>query len=236
LEKAEEAFNKVLKKRKEEGVELDTRKLLELAPAIIGHVLRLAILEVKGDLKDISFLHIHEIQGKLGVTEKKEIDLPGGIYVFIKKESVIISASKPIEGEKHSFNYLLPVPGETAVKEVGMKISTHILAPGSVALGGELQPHVAYVDKAILPGKLYVRSRRNGDKFSPLGVRGTKKLQDFFVDEKVEEEKRDLVPIVETGEEIVWVAGYRIDEKYKITPKTTSVVQIKAEPLSFNDQ
>jgi tRNA(Ile)-lysidine synthase len=213
-------------------VELDVKKLVQLDPAIVGHVLRLAILSVKGDLKDISFLHIHDIQDKLGSTEKKEIDLPGGIYVFIKKESIIISASKPIEGERHSFNYLLPVPGEVVVKEINMKISTHILAPGSVALGGEQLPNVAYVDKAILPGKLYVRSRRNGDKFSPLGIRGTKKLQDFFVDEKVPEENRDLVPIIETGEEIVWVAGYRIDEKYKITPKTASVVQIKTETIA----
>lgn len=59
-----------------------------------------------------------------------------------------------------------------------------------------------------------VRNRRNGDKFQPLGMKGTKKLSDFFIDLKVPVSKRDLILILTYDEEIVWVVGKRVDRRF----------------------
>ena len=57
-----------------------------------------------------------------------------------------------------------------------------------------------------------------------------KKLQDFFVDERVRRERRDRVPIVTSGDAIVWVAGMRIDDRFKVTPATTRAIRLRFEP------
>jgi len=58
-------------------------------------------------------------------------------------------------------------------------------------------------------------------------MRGTKKVQDYFIDEKVPIEERDFIPIVESGGRIVWVGGMRIDERVKVTLATNRVVKFE---------
>ncbi len=87
-----------------------------------------------------------------------------------------------------------------------------------------------YVDLELVGPELRVRSRRPGDRFVPLGMSAPKKLQDFFVDEHVPREERDRVPLVTSGDAIVWVVGMRLDERFKVTPSTTRAVRLQFEP------
>lgn len=72
-----------------------------------------------------------------------------------------------------------------------------------------------------------MRPWNEGDKFQPLGMTGHKKIQDFFVDAKVPREDRKSVPILEAGNKIRWVVGYRIDEKSKVDSKTQRVLKVE---------
>ncbi|GAH18118.1 unnamed protein product, partial [marine sediment metagenome] len=65
-----------------------------------------------------------------------------------------------------------------------------------------------------------------------LGLDKGKKLQDFFVDEKVAQEKRKTIPILVDSEKIVWIVGYRIDERVKVKPETRKVLIINVKELS----
>ncbi len=58
----------------------------------------------------------------------------------------------------------------------------------------------------------------------------TKKLQDFLVNEKIPRPARDRLPLVTAGASIVWVAGLRIDDRFKITSSTRRVIQLAYEP------
>jgi tRNA(Ile)-lysidine synthase len=79
---------------------------------------------------------------------------------------------------------------------------------------------------------LVVRNRRPGDRFRPVGVGGSKKLQDFFVDRKVARDRRDVVPIVaDENDRIVWVAGYEIDEAFRVTDRSQPVLLLKFKAL-----
>jgi tRNA(Ile)-lysidine synthase len=74
---------------------------------------------------------------------------------------------------------------------------------------------------------LQIRSRRNGDRINPDGMQGTKKLKDFFIDEKIPRNKRDLIPVVAYENEVIWIVGKRVSEKYKITDDTKEVVVLE---------
>ncbi|MHB1160903.1 MAG: tRNA lysidine(34) synthetase TilS, partial [Chloroflexota bacterium] len=73
---------------------------------------------------------------------------------------------------------------------------------------------------------LWVRRRRPGDRFVPLGMDQPKKLQDFMVDEKIPRGERDQVPVVATPDRIVWVLGYRIDDRFKVTEDTSKILRL----------
>ena len=73
-----------------------------------------------------------------------------------------------------------------------------------------------------------MRNRRPGDKFQPLGMSGMKKLKDFFIDEKIPRSLRDRVPILTCGDDILWVIGYQIDDRFKITADTETQLTVTA--------
>jgi tRNA(Ile)-lysidine synthase len=78
-----------------------------------------------------------------------------------------------------------------------------------------------------LEGPLTVRSWKRGDWFCPAGMGGhRKKLQDFFVDEKIRRSQRDVIPLVVSPSGIVWVAGYRGDERFVARTTTTRLVTL----------
>ena len=85
-------------------------------------------------------------------------------------------------------------------------------------------PDVALLDadKVIFP--LTLRHWRHGDRFHPLGMKGSKLLSDFFVDQKFTEwQKRNVWLLVSADDEIIWVVGHRIDDRFKVTSETKSV-------------
>ncbi|HWV71125.1 MAG TPA: tRNA lysidine(34) synthetase TilS, partial [Pseudosphingobacterium sp.] len=81
------------------------------------------------------------------------------------------------------------------------------------------------VDEEMIIFPLQLRHWREGDWFKPLGMRGKKKLSDFFISLKIPVTDKIKIPIVVNGNgDIIWVATYRMDDRYKITDKTKKVV------------
>ena len=80
------------------------------------------------------------------------------------------------------------------------------------------------LNKLELP--LFVRSRTDGDGYNPLGLKGRKKIKDILIDAKVPREEREKIPVVLDQKGIVWFAGFRIDERVKITENTQKILHI----------
>jgi tRNA(Ile)-lysidine synthase len=74
---------------------------------------------------------------------------------------------------------------------------------------------------------LFVRHRRPGDRFQPLGMSTPKKLQDFMVDAKIPRSWRARIPIVCSPEQIIWLAGWRIDDRVKITEASKDILRLQ---------
>jgi tRNA(Ile)-lysidine synthetase-like protein len=112
----------------------------------------------------------------------------------------------------------LSLSGETTIGELGVKF----------VIGEEGERF----DADALGQGLFVRTWENGDRFQPLGMSEAKKLQDFFVDEKVPRRRRGRVPLVCAADgRIGWVVGHRIAEPFKVTERTRRIVRVRAESI-----
>ncbi len=94
--------------------------------------------------------------------------------------------------------------------------------PGQVHI--ETDPGIAYFDEGLLQFPLKLRLWRKGDYFYPFGMKGKKKLSDYFTGLKLSLFRKENIPVLENGNgDILWIAGYRSDNRYRITSRTQKV-------------
>jgi tRNA(Ile)-lysidine synthase len=134
------------------------------------------------------------------------------------------------------FWYPLSIPGEVVDSQRGFTLSVETAGPVAVeraaartdASADPGKASIAVVRRDLIGGALAVRNRRPGDRFRPIGVGGRRKLQDYFVDRKIARDRRDAVPIVvDANDRIVWVAGHRIDEAFRVTDPAQHVLLLR---------
>ena len=89
--------------------------------------------------------------------------------------------------------------------------------------------HIAQVDADLLKFPLTLRRWREGDWFIPFGMAGRKKVSDFLIDAKVSMPEKERQFVLLSGDEIVWLVGRRIDDRYRLTPDTENVLRITKE-------
>lgn len=150
------------------------------------------------------------------------LNLPGGMIVKKTYDTLYIDKEAPFQPVP--FHYVLEGPGRVYLKETNQTLSLAEISPESAADLGK-DPNTAYLDKATVHFPLIVRQMRPGDRFMPLGMRGRKKLKDLFIDEKIPSEIRRKTPLLVSRESILWVCGYRMDERYKVTEGTKRILR-----------
>jgi len=87
----------------------------------------------------------------------------------------------------------------------------------------------AYLDLDKTGNKLAVRSRQPSDRFQPLGLSQPKKLGEFMIDAKIPRAWRQRIPIVCSPKHILWVVGWRIDDRVKVSENTKRILCLKFE-------
>jgi tRNA(Ile)-lysidine synthase len=88
-------------------------------------------------------------------------------------------------------------------------------------------PSIAFLDLDRLEFPLIIRKWEKGDYFRPLGMKGLKKLSDFFIDIKLPLPEKENTWLLTSGPEIIWVIGIRIDDRFKISPDTKRILRIR---------
>ncbi len=190
-------------------------KALNALPAgLKQRALRELIRLEKGDLKGLESKHL------TGVAEqKKSRSLPGGRSLLCTGGKIIVVKNKETTGPESK---RLKVPGITVFgnKKVAVTIKDMVKY-----FGGKNE---AFLDAKKVSPPLFLRSRRAGDRFMPFGMTKYKKVQDFMVDEKIPAYKRAQVPVLTDDRgEILWLAGYRPDERFRVTKKTKKIICLK---------
>jgi len=208
------------------GLLLDSEALLSLHPALQRHLLRRVLGEILADLTDIQSIHIEKMMEALSKPAGKRISLPRGLVFHVGYSTCLVTKGAvdtcpfpPLEGE-----YKLNVPGDTALP--GWRVKARIIRPG-----GKAEGFGACLDLYEAGSDLVVRGRKAGDRFQPLGMGEPKKLQDFMVDAKIPRSWRERVPLVCSPEGIIWVVGWRIAERVRVTDSTKQVLRLEFERL-----
>ena len=196
-----------------------------LPEALQRRVLRRAIKRVRSSLCRISWAHIELAQGL--VSSKKpqgEIHLPGNLAVKKRYDRFIISP-RDTSGP-NGYSYTIPGKGAYELKAIESTIEISEFVSPTIEHFGH-SPWIALLDRGKIDFPLTVRPYRPGDRFAPLGMKGTKKVHDLFVDKKIPLELRKRIPIVCSGQAIIWVGGLRVDERFKITKATHKILRLK---------
>ncbi|MDR3569239.1 MAG: tRNA lysidine(34) synthetase TilS [Syntrophobacteraceae bacterium] len=219
----QDLWNDLCLKRGKRWCALDFERLRGLHPALLRRILRLAISTVKGNLSGVGFVHLKPLiemvySGKRG----KSVEIPGGVEATAVGRRLVIGVN--------------PCAGPNEPPTEPLVVNT----PGSYRFGGfsfelRLEDKMARdrdggsvrMDMEKLRWPLAFRFRRPGDRFRPLGMRGAKKLQDFFTDSRVPRFERPEIPLLCDSEKICWVAGMRMDDRVKVDSDTSRVLMVK---------
>ena len=217
--------NKITR-REGDAVVLDRKKLLALPPALQRYLLRSAIEAILGNLKDIEAKHVEDLLAALEKPAGRVIGLPAGLDFTIEYDRYVLA---PDTAETCPFSalaneYALQVPGRTIIPG-GEMIATVITTPEAVYR--ETDSFTACFDFEKTGGDLKVRCRAGGDRFQPLGLKSPKKLNIFMIDARIPRAWRGRIPIVTAPGQIIWVAGWRIDERVKVTDKTRKILRLE---------
>ncbi|MFM9910373.1 MAG: tRNA lysidine(34) synthetase TilS [Chitinophagaceae bacterium] len=205
-----------------------------------------SLLEIKGNEVHIPVLKL-----------KKAIPLLTIVYEIIKEynftpaqttEAINLlnsESSKYIASPTHRLirnrNWLIIAPvatteaetiliekGTTILQQVGFRLNfSELPASGSLLTNSS---SIAQVDLKNIDFPLLLRKWKTGDYFYPLGMKKKKKLSRFFIDSKLSKTEKENVWVLESAKKIVWVIGYRIDERFKITDTSRQLLQITFQP------
>ena len=220
--------------RGEDGViYLNKRKTAALPLALQRQLIRLALARLWGNTRDIEASHIEAIRGLLDKPVGKRVSLPHdttcrGGYDEIAIASVAKQPGAPfplLQGESP-----LEVPGETILP--GWRVVASV-SPAIANAAEESQNNlVAALDLREAGDELFVRQRQSGDSFRPLGMDTPKKLQRFMIDAKIPLSWRSHIPLVCSPRHILWVVGWRIDDRVKVSDITKEILRLEFIKLS----
>jgi tRNA(Ile)-lysidine synthase len=219
--------------REQDRVVLERGKFNTLSRAMQRRVLRRAVDAAAAEAIVLSFVQVEEALSFLALAQSgKRLDLPGGLTLSREYEQFIISTVK----EAPRYNHALSVPGTIDVPEAGLVVEARLLEAdssdparieSSQDTPGGIYFWQAQFDYDKINEQLQIRTRRQGDWFCPSGMGGkSKKLQDFFVDAKVPKRRRDFVPLLASADAVLWVVGFRTDDRFRAGAGTRRVLTV----------
>ena len=205
-----------------------TQPFLELPIAIQRRIVRQIFSMLSRSNFNLSFHHVESIRTLIAYNSSgSSTELPGqliAIYSYTRLK--IMRKEVYYSQESIDYFYEMSIPGSLVVHEINTIIESKLLSPSETMERLELKDKNEAIVNIDSSDKLIIRNRRIGDKIKPIGMSGTKKLKDLFIDEKVEKLERDRIPIIlskQTGK-IIWVAGLRISEEFKNTLDKNSIL------------
>lgn len=235
LTQGQVAWDRLLLEEKEGTLVFDRQGWAKLHPGLQRLLLRRAIQHLRTGLRNIDWEHIEPARrALLDKPPGTVITLPQGLSLYLAFDRFAIGASYPVPempkiGEEP---IKVAVPGSTTVGN--WRLVARMGSREMVALAlSNTDPWQTFMDFDRIGEELYLRRRRPGDRFQPLGMGGQEKsLHKFLIDAKILRYIRDSIPILVSPKHIVWVVGLRLDERAKVDEKTERVLHLAFQRVS----
>jgi tRNA(Ile)-lysidine synthase len=232
----------------EDVVSFKQRSIKSIHPFIRKAIIRRVLRDNFG--VGIELNRLEEISRFIQASRAGTIKLPNSIVVMKEYSDLIIRKQ---ETEKEEFEKQLKVPGRVLLGYFGTQLSLDIIE--NEFYGTEPGPsNVSFTDiwQKIISGRqifvkelfdadkidcdrISMRNRRKGDKYCPIGLGHNKDIKSIMIDEKIPVALRPKIPLLLNGDEIMWMIGYRINEKYKITEETRKILKVEAKIFYCNN-
>lgn len=222
-----------------EAITFDLERWRALPTSQQRSTLREAIHRLRRSLRNINWIHIENALAALRAKPAgTQVTLPQGLMLTIGYHDFTVAD----EGYVPEVDWPLllveslpvAVPGVTELPDSDWCLEAAIIEREEFS-GDYLDnadPWQAFLDYQSTGSELMLRQRRSGDRFQPLGLGGHEKsLHTFMIDVKIPRSLRGFVPIVASPRRIVWVAGWRIDERAKVTAATERVLHLAFRPV-----
>lgn len=190
----------------------------EMPLAAAGEFIRVAIEKQFGLLPDFPTIKtlFSLARKQTGTTE----ELQGGLKAVKERDSIVLYF-----GEVQSDMKTVPLNIGETVELAGRRITVRKAAPDEVSTTGDTGAE--FIDAEGLSGKFELRKWQEGDAFTPLGMKGSKKVSDFLTDQKISAVQKKNQLVLLNNNRIIWVVGLRIDDRVKITKSSKQFIQLK---------
>jgi tRNA(Ile)-lysidine synthase len=202
----------------------------DLHPALRRRLLRLALKRLRGNLLGIYAVHTESLYNLLARrVPGTSVYLPDKMWAALDGEFLILSreplgASSPADQD---FSQAMTGPGRYQFTSFDLCLSCKESSFPADAGPFSRIPDTVWLDADKILWPLCLRFWRDGDRFCPLGLGGSKKVQNFFVDSKIPRRERSCIPLLCDQEKICWVMSYRLDDRVKVTPQTEHILIIE---------
>ena len=203
-------------------------KLKNQSPWIFYEIIRNALVICGGGLRDYSKSHFDTI-GEMWNRDKAKADFPGGIEVVVENGIVMIRQKEYIFPKIDLDDAVTLQPGETVDFSL-WRITTRFLEADKEDVSQFFKTKDQYVewfdaDKVV--GPIEIRSRKDGDRFWPIGASGEKKIARFLIDAQMNQAEKKRSFLIKDADKILWVAPVRMCDPAKVTRQTRKIIEIR---------
>ncbi len=226
-----EAWPHVVVGESPEGIVLALDAWRSLHPAMQRAVLREAIHRLRRSLRNINWAHVENarrvaLRGETGT----EATLPDGLRLLVEYGRIRIGGEGGTSEEVPQLDaeLRLEVPGMTVFPDGEWAVDVEIVSREALPSPWPDDPWQAWLDADGIRLPLTLRPRGAGDRFRPLGMRGSAKVGEFMINVKLPARWRDRWPLlVDASGRVLWIPGYRPSDEAKVTPKTRQAVHLR---------
>ncbi|RPJ54573.1 MAG: tRNA lysidine(34) synthetase TilS [Acidobacteria bacterium] len=209
--------------QKHAGLALRVPELLAHHPFVQKEIVRRALKEYRGDLKDVSYQHVADILKIAAGASGTECDPGNGVRVRREFDLLRFGGKKP----SIHFEYELSLPGNVYITEVAKRVSARQMSSQSACADS--------TKSAVLlnfaGNRLRVRNRRAGDRYRT-GAR-TRKLKEILIERRVPRSVRDELLVLDDGSQILWVEGFEPNPDFRARPGSSPALEITVEHETF---
>lgn len=215
------------------GGELDLSRFAQVDPALRLSVLRRYLATHLGSLRRVNRDHLEGLSHLcLDGPANGEISLPGGRRAVRQYDRLRIADRA--QAVRANFSTPLSFEGTTEIAEAGLAFEASLVGAGEVAMPSDHSAALFDV-QAIAADGLTARNFKPGDRIRPLGMAGTRKVKDVFIDKKLPLVVRGRFPVVAMGARIVWLPGILRGDGALVSTASRTVLQIRARQLGSPD-
>lgn len=175
--------------------------------------------ELKNYNIEISRNKVEEVENLIFKDGYKEINI-GKDYLFVKNYEKMFVKKKELEKvQKDKIQLDIPCKMSYNKYKISLSFTEKI----------EEKENCFYFDYSLMKEKLFVRTKVEGDKFMPKGMADYKKLKKFFIDEKIDKELRNKIPLIFSGEDLILVGNFRRSNHYIPNKESQKILLLKIE-------